>query len=150
MKYIEELYRLRIFHKKDVAAFINDENTAKEILRRYKKQGLIYQIRRDLYTVADLATKASLAGKFEIACQITPSSCLSHHAALEYYGLANQVFYHLYVSSRQTFNDFDYDGISYIFCPLKSEAGIVRPVTDSFVKVTDLERTVIVNALFIQ
>jgi len=83
--------------------------------------------------VTDLATKAGLAGKFEIAGQITPSSCLSYHAALEYHGLAHQVFYELYVSSHETFKNFDYDGITFIFCPLKSEAGIVCPVTDSFV-----------------
>ena len=73
MKYIEELHRLKIFHKKDVLAFIKDEHVAKEILRRYKKQGLISQVRRDLYVATDLATKASLAGKFEIAGHITPS-----------------------------------------------------------------------------
>ena len=143
MKYLEQLHRLKIFHKKDVAAFIKDPNAAKEILRRYRKQGLISQVRRDLYVVTDLATKASLAGKFEIAGQITPSSSLSYHAALEYHGLAHQVFYELYVSSHETYKNFDYDGITYIFCPLKSDAGIVRPVTDSFVRVTDLERTVI-------
>ena len=143
MKYIEELHRLKIFHKKDVVALIKDENVAKEILRRYKKQGLISQVRRDLYVATDLATKASLVEKFEIAGHITPSSCLAYHAALEYHGLAHQVFYHLYVSSNEAFRNFDYDGISYIYCPSKSDAGVVRPVTDSYVRVTDLERTVI-------
>ena len=143
MKYIEELHRLKIFHKKEVVALIKDENAAKEILRRYKKQGFISQVRRDLYVVTDLATKASLATKFEIAGNITPSSCLAYHAALEYHGLAHQVFYQLYVSSGETFQNFDYDGINYVFCPSKSEAGVIRPVTDSFVRVTDLERTVI-------
>jgi len=142
MKYIEEIHRLKIFHKKDVVSFIKDENVAKEILRRYKKQGLISQVRRNLYVATDLATKASLAGKFEIAGFITPSSYLAYHSALEYHGLAHQVFYHLYISSNETFRNFDYNGISYIYCPSKLGTGIVRPVTDSFVRVTDLERTV--------
>jgi hypothetical protein len=38
MKYLEELHRLKIFHKKEAVALIKDENAAKEILRRYKKQ----------------------------------------------------------------------------------------------------------------
>jgi len=143
MKYIKELHRLRVFRKKEVMAFIKDENVAKEILRRYKKQGLISQVRRDLYVATDLATKASLASKFEIASHITPSSCLTCHAALEYHGLAHQVFYRLYVSSYQTFRNFDYDGIEYIFCSAKSETGVVRPVTDAHVRVTDLERTIL-------
>jgi len=143
MKYIEELHRLKIFHKKDVVALTSDENAAKEILRRYKKQGLISQVRRDLYVVTDLANKVSLATKFEIAGHITPSSYLSYHAALEYHGLAHQIFYKLYISSKETFNNFDYEGISYTFCRSKSNVGVVNPMTDSLVRVTDLERTIL-------
>jgi len=143
MKYIEELHELKIFHKKDVVALTGDENAAKEILRRYKKQKLISQVRRDLYVVTDLASKASLASKFEIAGHITPSSYLSYHAALEYHGLAHQVFYELYISSKEAFNNFDYEGISYTFCQSKSEIGVVTPLTDSLIRVTDLERTML-------
>ena len=143
MKYIEELHELKIFRKKDVVALTKDENAAKEILRRYKKQRLISQVRRDLYVVTDLASKASLASKFEVAGHITSSSYLSYHAALEYHGLAHQVFYELYVSSKEIFNSFDYEGISYTFCQSKSETGVVNPLTDSLIRVTDLERTVL-------
>ena len=143
MKYIEELHRLKIFHKKDVVALTKDENAAKEILRRYKKQGLISQVRRDLYVVTDLASKVSLATKFEVSGHITPSSYLSYHAALEYHGLANQIFYELYISSKEVFNGFYYEGISYTFCKSKSNIGVVNPVTDPLVRVTDLERTIL-------
>ena len=143
MKYIEVLHRLKIFHKKEVVALTQDENAAKEILRRYRKKSLISQVRRDLYVVTDLASKLSLATKFEIAGHITPSSCLAYHAALEYHGLAHQIFYELYISSKEIFNSFDYEGITYTFCQSKSDAGVVNPMTDSLVRVTDLERTVL-------
>ncbi|MCL2042095.1 MAG: hypothetical protein FWG84_08700 [Bacteroidales bacterium] len=143
MKYIKELHRLKIFHKKEVTALTNDKNVAKEILRRYKKQGLISQIRRDLYAVTDLASQVSLASKFEIAGDITPSSYLSYHTALEYHGLAHQVFYEIYISSKESFKSFDYEGITYTFCRSKSEEGVINPKTDSLVRVTDLERTVL-------
>ncbi|MCE5175493.1 MAG: hypothetical protein ABFC90_10920 [Bacteroidales bacterium] len=143
MKYIEGLHGLKIFHKKNVVALIKDENAAKEILRRYKKQGLISHVRRDLYVATDLASKLSIASKFEIASHITPSSYLSYHAALEYHGIAHQVFFELYVSSKELFNNFDYDGISYTFCKSQTEIGIVNPLTDSLIRVTDLERTVL-------
>jgi predicted transcriptional regulator of viral defense system len=143
MKYIEALHELKIFHKKEVVALIENENAAKEILRRYKKQGIISQVRRDLYVVTDLASKVSLASKFEIAGHITPSSYLAYHAALEYHGIANQVFYEIYVASEEAFNNFDYEGISYTFCPSKSKAGIVNPLMDSLIRVTDLERTML-------
>ena len=143
MKYIEELHRQKIFRKKDMVALTKDENAAKEILRRYKKQGFISQVRRDLYVVTDLANKVSLATKFEIAGHITSSSYLSYHAALEYHGMANQVFYELYISSDEVFNRFYFEGISYTFCRSKIQTGIVNPVTDPLVKVTDLERTIL-------
>ena len=143
MKYIEDLHKLKIFRKKNVAALTKDENAAKEILRRYKKQGWISQVRRDLYVATDLANKTSLATKFEIASRITPSSCLAYHAALEYHGLAHQVFHELYVSSKEIFNSFDYDGITYTFCQSKLETGVVNPVTDTLIRVTDLERTIL-------
>jgi predicted transcriptional regulator of viral defense system len=143
MKYVEELHRLKIFHKKDLVALTKDENAAKEILRRYKKKKWISQVRRDLYVATELANKSSLASKFEIASQITSSSYIAYHAALEYHGIAHQVFYEVYISSKESFNNFDYDEIDYIFCRSKSEMGVVNPVTDSLVRVTDLERTVL-------
>lgn len=126
-----------------MVSLAKDANAAKEILRRYKKQSLISQVRRDLYVATDLASKVSLATKFEIAGHITPSSYLAYHAALEYHGLANQVFYELSVSSKEIFHSFDYDGIRYKCYMSRSEVGLVTPVTDSLVRVTDLERTVL-------
>jgi hypothetical protein len=41
MKYLEELHKLKIFHKKEVVFLAKEENAAKEILRRYKKQAFI-------------------------------------------------------------------------------------------------------------
>ena len=143
VKYIEGFHKLKIFQKKDVVALTNDENTAKELLRRYKKDGLISQVRRNLYVVTDLATKASSASKYEIGSQITPTSYLSYHAALEYHGLAHQVFYEVMVSSKERFNNFEYDGISYIYSESKSNVGVIIPPTDTLIRVTDLERTVL-------
>jgi predicted transcriptional regulator of viral defense system len=143
MKYLEELHQIKIFHKNDVVELIKNKNSAKEILRRYRKQGYIAQVRRDLYVVNDLANKASLVNKFEIASNITPSSYIAYHTALEYHGIAHQIFYQMCVSSKEKFNNFDYEGINYIFCQSISDIGVVNPFTDSLISVTDLERTVI-------
>lgn len=143
VKYIEEFHKLKIFQKKDVVALTNDENAAKELLRRYKKQELISQVRRDLYVVTDLATKTSSASKYEIGSQINSSSYLSYHAALEYHGLAHQVFYEMQISSKEKFNNFEYNGISYVYSESKSDAGVITPPADTLIRVTDLERTVL-------
>jgi predicted transcriptional regulator of viral defense system len=143
MAYIENLHTLKIFRKSDITALTGNENVAKELLRQYKKRGLISQIRRDIYVANDLANKAIVANKFEIGSNINSSAYLSHHAALEYYGLANQVFYAICVSSKESFKLFNYEGITYIFCRSKSDLGISKPPYDSMIWVTDIERTVV-------
>ncbi|GHT52854.1 hypothetical protein AGMMS49982_14210 [Bacteroidia bacterium] len=143
MVYLESLHKLKIFRKQDIVALTGSENAAKELLRQYKKQRLISQIRRDMYVANDLDTKTSLVSKFEIAGSITPTSYLSHHAAMEYYGVANQVFYEMSVSSVETFRNFDFEGITYTFCKSPSEVGVVTPVADFRVRITDMERTII-------
>ena len=142
-KYIEKIHELRIFRKKEFVALTTSEDAAKEFLRRYKRQRFITQIRRDLYAATDLATKAPLVSKFEIASQINKSAYLAYHSALEYYGLTNQVFYEMAVASSQRFNNFEYDGIRYFYVESKTDIGVVNPPTDSLIKVTELERTMV-------
>lgn len=142
-KYLEQFHNLKLFHLKDIVAIVGNERAAKELLRNYRKQNLICQIRRDLYTVTDLATKVYNATKFEIGSCITPTSYLSYHTSLEYHGIAHQLFYDLYISSKQRFTNFEFDDIHYLFCHSSVSLGVYSPAMDSLVHVTDLERTVI-------
>ena len=142
-KYLEELHKLKLFRLKDIVVLSGNESSAKDLLQNYKKQKLVCHIRRDLYSVTDLASKIHTANKFEIASQITDSSYLSYHSALEYHGLAQQVFYDVYVSSNTKFNSFEFDEINYQFCKSKNGFGITTPSADSLINVTDIERTVI-------
>ena len=84
--------------------------------------------------------KTEIADKFEIASKITPTSFVSHHSAFEFYGIANQVFYEMHVSSDSKFNDFSFDGIEYKFIQNKYDFGVTEI---KHVKVTDMERTVL-------
>ncbi|NWJ52066.1 MAG: hypothetical protein HXX14_14510 [Bacteroidetes bacterium] len=141
--YIEEFHNRKLFHLEEIVALIGNENTAKDLLYNYKKQKLICPIRRNLYAATDLATKKCVATKFEIGSNITPSSYISYHTALEYHGIAHQIFYGLHVSSESRFNNFEFDGINYQYCESKITPGIYTPNLDSLVKVTDIERTVV-------
>ncbi|MFZ6038549.1 MAG: type IV toxin-antitoxin system AbiEi family antitoxin domain-containing protein [Bacteroidota bacterium] len=142
-KYLQDFHRMKLFRFQDAVQIIGNEKSAKDLLRNYRKQQLICQIRRDLYTVTDLATKQAIATKFEIGSYITPSACLSYHSALEYHGLAHQQFFVIYVSSSQKFTPFDFEGIHYQYCHSMCEKGVYSPPMDSLVRVTDEERTVI-------
>ena len=141
--YIEEFHNRKLFRFEDIVDLIGNKNTAKDLLYNYKKQKLICPIRRNLYTAADLATKECIATKFEIGSNITPFSYISYHTALEYHGIAHQLFYGLYVSSEGRFNNIEFDGINYIYCESKIKPGVYTPNLDSLVRVTDIERTVV-------
>ena len=142
-QYLEELHKLRIFRLKDVETLVGNLNSAKDLLQNYKKQRLICQVRRNLYVVTDLASKVSLANKFEIAGKISPTSYLSYQSALEFHGLAHQVFYDLWVSSSKRFNSFEFEGIRFQYCESKSLSGVMNVNSSPFIRVTNLERTVI-------
>jgi predicted transcriptional regulator of viral defense system len=96
-----------------------------------------------LYAANDLASKAAIAGKFEIGSNVSPTSYIACHAALEYHGLATQIFNRIYVADNKRFRNFEFEGIFYEFCESKIADGVVNPAFNSLVKVTDLERTLV-------
>jgi predicted transcriptional regulator of viral defense system len=142
-QYIEQLHLLKLFELKDIIALTGKERSGQELLRNYAKRDLVVQIRRNLYSVTDLATKATVATKYEIGSHISSSSYISYHSALEYHGIAHQVFYNLSISSSTRFNDFDFEDMHYVYCKSNIPVGIEIPSMDSLVRVTDLERTII-------
>ncbi|MDR0989067.1 MAG: hypothetical protein LBM06_06375, partial [Prevotellaceae bacterium] len=65
-KYLEEFHKLKLFGKQEAVGIIKDANSAKDLLRRYKQDGFLSQVRRNLYVATDLGTKSSIATPFEI------------------------------------------------------------------------------------
>lgn len=80
------------------------------------------------------------ATRYQIASSITPTSCVSHHSAFEYYGYTNQVSYEMNVSSETVFADFEYEGINYDYIASRLPEGIIE---EHGVRVTDPERTTV-------
>ncbi len=141
MKYLDKLIELGCFSRQDVVDLIGTEKAAHSILNDYVKNGYIDRIRRDLYTAISLETKQPVANRFQIATHVAEDAYISHHSAFEYYGYANQVFHEVFVSTKSRFTDFSFDGITYTRVSPKIDSGIVT--TNTEIRVTDLERTVI-------
>jgi predicted transcriptional regulator of viral defense system len=141
--YLEHIHKLQIFNKDNIVQFTGSENSAKELLRRYKKSGLITQIRRNRYAANDLANKTIAVSKYEIGSNLTPTSYLAYHAAIEYHGLATQIFNTIYVATEQRFADFDFEGTSFVCCRSKMLTGVENQKFDSLIRVTNIERTII-------
>ncbi|MDR1193893.1 MAG: transcriptional regulator [Peptococcaceae bacterium] len=141
MKHYEQLLKMGCFTWTELRALIGKPKTADSLARNYLKKGYIQSVKRGLYTAVDLATGESAVNKFRIAGKITPSSYVSHHAAFEYYGYANQVSYQVEVSSETAFASFGYAGITYAYLASRIKDGVItRP---DGVRVTDAERAVL-------
>ena len=144
MKYLKELQTKKIFSLSDVTKLTNgNENTAKSLLQQYKKVGYIVSIRKNLYGALDLASGNVLASRYEIATATSSTSYLSHHTALEFHGIANQVFFEVTIASEEKLRPFEYDGIAYRPIKSKGRYGVIVPPNAPKVRVTDIERTII-------
>jgi predicted transcriptional regulator of viral defense system len=141
MKYYERFVDLGCFTMDDVATMTGNRETAHSVVESYKKKGLIASIRRNLFAAISLETKQPVPNRYVIASHAAPGAYAACHSALEYYGLANQVYYEVYVASASRFREFGYDGLTYRQIPSPFENG-VESKPDG-VRVTDLERTVI-------
>lgn len=143
MKVFTELAKYPVFTIDDVNNLVGNKKTAYTQMDRLMKKGHVKKIRKNIYSVVNPTTGQLVATRYQIACAITNTAYISHHSAFEYYGLANQVFYEVYVSSKTRFNHFDYDQITYKYVASRTQEGVVEARNTVGVKVTDLERTVI-------
>lgn len=138
-----ELSKLDTFSMEDVFNLVGNKKTASSLVLRLIKKGWVKRIKNNLYSCVNPADGRVATSKYHIACGINKSAYISHHSAFEYYGMANQVYYEMYVSSNVRFKDFEFEGISYRFVASKLDLGIVSPRNTQGIRVTSLERTVI-------
>ena len=137
-------YDMRIFHLTEFAVKTGMSIfSASTTLNRWKKAGVVYQIRRDLYCMKNPVGNIPAVHKFEIASKISDSSFLSYHSALEFHGLGHQIFNVVMVSSKSAFRSFvfdDYDYKSYVTKDIGMN-GVITSRVNPNVRVTNLERT---------
>ena len=138
-----QLVKLNTFRMDDVYKLVGNKKTASSLVLRLSKKGLVKKIRNNLYTCINVADGQPVATKYHIACAINNTAYLSHHSAFEYMGISNQVFYEIYVSSENRFDDFEFNGITYKYVSSKLSSGVIEPRNTHGIRVTTLERTVV-------
>lgn len=117
--------------------------TARQALARLVKTGRVARIRNDLYTCISGETLEPVADKFQIASAISDTSFVSHHTALEYHGITNQVYFEVYVASATQFRPFSFHGYTYRYVQAKFLDGVIKPALSGGVRVSDIERTIV-------
>lgn len=143
MDVYKQLAKYPVFTIDEVEEMTGNFKTAYSQLDRLMKKGLIKKVRKNIYSAVNPVTGQIVATRYQIACAITDTAYISHHSAFEYYGLANQVFYEVYVSSETKFNTFEYDHVTYKYVASRMREGIIEAKNTTNVRITDLERTVI-------
>lgn len=138
-----ELLKHPVFTTCDLEKRYQNKNSAKAAIRRLEKSGQIVRIRRGLYTPVSGETTEPVANRFQIASSLTATSAVSHHSAMEYYGITDQVFYDVYVSSETKFAEFEFGGYTYRCIQTDVSDGVVYPEYSGGIRVTEKERTVI-------
>lgn len=141
MKYYEQLLDMGCFSWDELCGTVGNAKTAGSLVRSYLKKGYIQRVKRNLYVAVNLADRQPVVSKYRIAGRITPTAYVSHHAAFGYYGCANQVSYHVEVSSETPFATFAFGGYTYRYFASRIKEGIVT--RSDGVRVTDTERTVL-------
>ncbi|MCH4891310.1 transcriptional regulator [Acidaminobacter sp. JC074] len=149
MKEYERLAKKITFSLGDVTAITGNESTSTSLISRWLKKNYVVRIRKDLYTCIDLTTGDVIANKYQIATAINDSSFVAYHTAFELYGMANQVYNIVYVSSNKRFNTFEFEGITYKFVKSGFDDGVVEIRNTEGIKVTDVERTYIDSVNFL-
>lgn len=143
MNLLPVLHQKLLFSTEDIAQEIGNSRSAATMLWRYHRQGYISQVRRGLYCVNNMATQLPEANKFQIASAITPTSYVAYHAAMEYHGLAHQVYFDIVVGTEQAFKPFDFDNYHYAPHLSALSLDVETPLADTHVRVTSIERTIL-------
>ena len=86
-----ELLKTPVFTVEDVNKYYDNMDSARSAIKRLMKEGIVAKIRNNMYTCISGETGAPVANRFQIASKITPTSYVSHHTAMEYYGITDQV-----------------------------------------------------------
>lgn len=138
-----ELMQIPVFTMEDVCKYYDKIESARSAVKRLIKQGTVVKIRNNMYTCISGESGEPIANRFQIASCTTSTSYVSYHTAMEYYGVAAQVYYDVYVSTETKFQAFDFYGYTYQCILAKCKQGIEFVKYSGGVKVTDKERTLV-------
>lgn len=138
-----ELQKSPVFTMEDAAKYYNNIESARSAVKRLIKKDMVKKIRKNLYTCVSGESGEPIADRFQIGSAISETACISHHTAAEYYGITDQVYYDVYVTSDTRFNTFEFEGYTYIPLKAKIDSGVVEIDYSGGIRITDLERTVV-------
>ena len=125
--------------KKDFAS----EATLFGALKRLTDSGKIVKLKGGLYATVNPISKDIYVNRFEIATALHDGAYCAYHTALEYHGLATQVYSDVHVITEKRYAPMMIDDLEYQFFQSGYNGGITETKRNAKIRVTELERTVI-------
>lgn len=125
--------------KKDFAS----ESTLFGALKRLSDNGKIVKLKGGLYATINPISKDIYVNRFEIATALYDGAYCAYHTALEYHGLATQVYSDVHVITEKRYAPMTIDDLEYQFFQSGYNGGITETKRNAKIRVTELERTVI-------
>ncbi len=132
----------KLITKKEVIDKFENEKQYSNWIALKLKSNIYKKVRNNLYALVDPSTNDIYSTKFEVASKISESSFICYHSALEYYGIANQVFSNVFVGSLTRFNNFVFNDNEFIFKSAKN-IKFVNNIINEGIKVSSLEKTIV-------
>lgn len=132
----------KLITKKEVIDKFENEKQYSNWIALKLKSKTYKKVRSNLYALIDPSTNDVYSTKFEIASKISDTSFICYHSALEYYGIANQVFSNVLVGSLTKFNNFVFDDNEFI-CKRAKDIKFVNNIVNEGIRVSSLEKTII-------
>lgn len=132
----------KLISKNDVIEKFANEKQYSNWIALKLKSNTYKKVRNNLYALIDPSTNDIYSTKFEIASKISDTSFICYHSALEYYGIANQVFNDVLVGSLTKFNNFTFNDNEFI-CKSVKNIKFVNNIGSEGIKVSSLEKTII-------
>lgn len=132
----------KLITKKEVIDKFENEKQYSNWIALKLKSKTYKKVRSNLYALIDPSTNDIYSTKFEIASKISDSSFVCYHSALEYYGIANQVFSNVLVGSLTKFNSFVFNDNEFI-CKHVKDIKFVNNIVNEGIRVSSLEKTII-------
>lgn len=130
-----------VFNKNDIYDKFRNIYQYNNWIKKNLRDFNIKKVRNSLYVSID-SKGYNLSNKFQIASKINKYAYISYHSALEYYGLANQVFNDVIVSSSVRFNNFVFEDSEYIFVKSNNYEQ-VNFIELEEIRIPSLEKTII-------
>ena len=133
-----------LFSYDDIKEMYPKRDSFNSFLRRSLKAGKIKQIKKGLYAMVDPTIGGIYASRFQIASSLFEYAYFSYHEALEYYGLATQVFVSRFTYLTHVYvRDVVFEDVIYSSKKDMCDLEIIDHMKENGTRVVSLERAIV-------